>query len=138
MTTVIDTDALIGLIDRDDAHYAVTHQLAQRLVALHATSYILPTTLSEFAALVTRRIGRAQAQRVVTQLIQSEYFVLPMTDEVTQAAITLYQAQTSKEETLFDCYVMAAAKTIQADCIFSFDRGYRKNAFQLIEDVVRV
>ncbi len=136
MTTVVDTDALLGLVDQDDAHHATATNLAQALAKHNATSYILPTTLSEFALLSSRRLGREPTQRAVSQLLQSEHALLPITDVLTREAIALYQTQTSKGESLFDCYVMAAVKQIQADGIFSFDRGYQKNGFHLLMEIL--
>jgi hypothetical protein len=57
--------------------------------------------------------------------------VYPISDDITHNAVSFYKTQTSKKESLFDCYVMAAAKKLAADCIFSFDKGYVKNGFVL-------
>ncbi|MDP9314313.1 MAG: PIN domain-containing protein [Chloroflexota bacterium] len=132
MTTVVDTDALLGLVDQDDAHHETATNLTQALADHNATTYILPTTLCEFALLSSRHIGRQPAQQAVAQLLQSTHVILPITDVLTQEAVALYQAQTSKEESLFDCYVMVAAQHVQADGIFSFDHGYPKNGFRLM------
>jgi predicted nucleic acid-binding protein len=53
-----------------------------------------------------------------------------------QIATQFFYQQRTKEESLCDCFVMALAKKVQADCIFSFDQGYTKNGFVLIEDFI--
>jgi len=134
MTTIIDTDVLLGLIDPHDAHHGRAKTLSQQLVQEAANVYLLPTTLTEFAPIATDRIGLQQTQGTVSLFVTAGYSVYPISDDITQSAVSFYKTQTSKKESLFDCYVMAAAKKLAADCIFSFDRGYGKNGFVLVED----
>ena len=134
MITVVDTDALLGLFIPQDVHHIHALELLERLVHLEAETLILPTTLSEFALLATSRIGMRQTKAAVDELTGTSFVTCDIAEADTKEALTLYKAQTSKEESLFDCYVMAVAKKLAADCIFSFDRGYRKNGHMLVED----
>ena len=137
MTTVIDTDALLGLIDQTDAHHIRAKMFAQQLVQKAAHVYLIPTTLTEFAQIATDRIGLEQTQETVELFVKSGYSMYPISNDITQRAVSFHKTQTSKKESLFDCYVMAAAKKLAADCVFSFDKGYKKNGFMLIEDFFR-
>ena len=64
--------------------------------------------------------------------------MLEIDHELTEDALDRFYHQTSKKESLFDCYVMAAASKYQVDAIFSFDQGYKKakNKFKLVEDIL--
>lgn len=135
MNVIIDTDALLGLFDKEDAHFTKSNSLAQKLITTRAHTFLLPTTLGEFVTLGTIRMGRVKTQGAIQAIQQLQFLSFDMTEELTQEAITLYLKQTSKQESLFDCYVMIAAKKIKADAIFSFDKGYQKNGFKLVSDI---
>lgn len=132
MTVVIDTDALLALANSSDIHHSHAKDIAQQLVEVQAHIVMSPTTLAEFSLLCAKRIGQEPARRIV-QGAFDEYSVYELTNEVVFQAITFYHRQTSLAESLFDCVVMAIAQRVKADAIFSFDKGYTKNGFVLID-----
>jgi len=133
MTIVIDTDALVGLANADDSHHTQALRLAEELITRQASIHILPTTLAEFALVATTKIGLARSQKAAHH-VRARYALMDVQGDITDEALNLYAKQTSKENSLFDCYVMIAAKRLSADCIFSFDGGYTQNGFTLIEE----
>lgn len=137
MTTIVDTDVLIALVNQRDSLHNKAKLISQRLINYGAEFILLPTTLGEFATLSTIRIGLKPTKEAIRDIATSGYITVDITDELTNQAVTLYQNQTSKEESLFDCYVMVVAKRYRVDCIFSFDHGYAKNEFVLAEDFVK-
>lgn len=137
MTTIIDTDVLLGIFSPKDAHNKTSLSLLDKLLERNDEIFLLSTTLAEFALLASSRIGMSETKNSIKRIILSEYSSLDITEEVTAKAVELYFAQTSKEESLFDCYIMAAAKKIPADYIFSFDKGYEKNGFVLAMDFLK-
>jgi predicted nucleic acid-binding protein len=135
MTTIVDTDTLIGLtIEADPLHERVARLYIN--VPHDTTFYLLSDTLSEFATLSTIKIGIDATQRVVSDIVKS-HKLITLSPEHALAAVELYQRQTTKENSLFDCSVMVAAGAYEADCIFSFDRGYTQNGLELLEDYLR-
>ena len=139
MITIIDTDAMLALINPTDALHKKAKALLGQLYAQNAHLFILPTTLSEFSLLSVSRFGLAKTKDVVrvwTEGVSQE--LLEIDDALTQAAVKLFFYQTSKKESMFDCFVMAAAQKYRADCIFSFDRGYQKtkNGLKLASDLL--
>ena len=94
---------------------------------------LLPTTLTEFAAVAARELGLPQAQKAVHVLL-NRYTLLDVDEVLAREAVAFYDKQTSKKNTLFDCYVMAMAVRAGADCIFAFDAGYTHNNFVLAKD----
>src|SRR6266545_96948 len=135
MTVLVDTDALIGLADVADRHYEQSTRLAHALIQRQATIFILPTTLAEFALVASGKIGMRATQLIVDVLLRS-YTGVDIDQTVVAGAKTRYAVQTSKEHSLFDCFVMEAAQRLAADCIFSYDKGYRQNGFTLIQDLI--
>ena len=81
-------------------------------------------------------MGKIKTHSAISKIQQLPFISLDMTEALIAEAIAIYLEQTSKKESLFDCYVMAAAKKIKADAIFSFDKGYQKNGFKLVSDIV--
>lgn len=137
MITVVDTDALLGIAYAEDGHHVHATNLLEMFVAASAQLILLPTTVCEFSLLATSRIGKTRTKEVTTMLMGGGYSLLSVSEQLTRDAHALYLQQTSKEESLFDCYNMVIAKTFRADCIFSFDRGYIKNGFALAEDFLK-
>lgn len=137
MISIVDTDALVGLFDKRDALHRRTKQVVKSLAEKNIDIAILPTTLGEFVTLATIKIGREQTQTTTIELMHLDFIHLEMTEELTQKAINLYLRQTSKEESLFDCYNMVAAQRFHVNCIFSFDQGYVKNGFVLAEEFIK-
>lgn len=136
MIAIVDTDALLGLFFQEDPHTEEVKALAEKLAEREVEYWVLTTTLGEFALLASSKIGVVQTKEALKQLREMSYGVVGVDDELMNEACELYYKQTSKEESLFDCCVMAAAKKVGADCIFSFDKGYKKNGFKLAEDMV--
>jgi len=137
MTTIIDTDALFGIFSPKDAHHKTSITLLDRLVQRNDEIFLLSTTLAEFALLASSRIGLKETKKSIKRIMATDYSTMDITEETTEKAVDLYFAQTSKEESLFDCYIMEAAKKISADYIFSFDKGYEKNGFVLAKDFLK-
>lgn len=136
MNVIVDTDVLLGLYNSGDIHHSEAVELAKKVLEKKMNIFILPTTLGEFALLASSKIGKRDSQKAISHLMNSDFLTTDITLELTKEAIELYEKQTSKEESLFDCFIMATAKKLFCDGIFSFDKGYRKNGFKLIEELI--
>src|SRR6266496_1261903 len=136
MWVVIDTDALLAIADVHDALHQRAMVLAKKLSALNANVLLSPTTLAEFAMVATHHIGFHQAKKAVDTLYTT-YSLFQLDAVINNGAIQTYRQQTSKHNTLFDCYVMSICGETQSDCIFSFDKGYTQNGFDLLEDYLK-
>jgi predicted nucleic acid-binding protein len=132
MTIIVDTDTLIGLTIATDVHHVRVVELYNSLPP-DTTFYVLSDTLCEFATLSTIKVGREKTQRAVTDIVNS-HVLITLEPNIAFDAVQLYQKQTSKGNSLFDCAVMSAATSHKTDCIFSFDKGYKQNGFVLLED----
>lgn len=137
MNTLIDTDALLGLFNIGDPHHKTATFLAKRLVKKGINTLLLPTTLGEFALVASYKIGRTETQKAVAYLTKSHIPIIEVDEGLVNSAVAIYKKQTSKESSLFDCYIMAAAKKLGIKYIFSFDEGYTQkiNKFRLVSDM---
>jgi predicted nucleic acid-binding protein len=115
---MVDTDVLIALADEMDLLHQRALTVSRLLERQGAQLLISPTTLTEFSLVALKRLGLDVIRRSIKDLI---------------AATELFNDQSSKDESLCDCFVMALTKRTGARCIFSFDQGYPKNNFMLVE-----
>src|SRR6478752_8600923 len=118
MLVVIDTDALLAIVDVNDALHRRATALAKKLSTMSAEILLSPTTLAEFDMVATHHIGFQQAKKAVDTLYKT-YSLFGLDTGINYGAIQTYRQQTSKHNTLFDCYVMAISAETQSDCIFS-------------------
>ena len=140
MITVIDTDAWLAIVNPSDALHLKAKAVLKMLDAENAHLLLLPTTLAEFTTVATSKIGLERTKDVISILIgEGNHVLLEIDDVLTVKAVEVFLEQTSKKESLFDCFVMAAARKYKADCIFSFDKGYTKtkNGFKLAAYLLR-
>jgi predicted nucleic acid-binding protein len=137
MEILIDTDALFAIVDKNDVLHMRALKIVHHLVQQNATIYILPTTLAEFATLTNIRIGFEQSKRSVDFILRQGYQLIDTTSAMVLDANALYQQQTSKENSLADCFNMIAARRQSVDCLFSFDGGYTQNGFVLVENFLQ-
>lgn len=141
MNVVIDTDALIAITDPKDSLHLQAKAILLALLEHNAELLLLPTTLCEFGLVATYHLGIAKTKAVIEVWTKGySHLMLPIDEALSLKALERYASQTSKQESLFDCYVMEAAEKHHADCIFSFDQGYKKQknkytlAFELFKD----
>lgn len=128
MNIIVDTDALLALINSHDSLHAEAKALLTAMFAQESQLFLLPTTLAEFSLIAASRVGLNQTKAVVeVWTTGTNHQMIEVDKDLIDSAVKLFQKQTSKEESLFDCFVMAAASKYKYDAIFSFDKGYLKN-----------
>ncbi len=128
MNIIVDTDALLALINPPDSLHLKAKALLTAMFAQEVQLFLLPTTLSEFSLIAASRVGLNQTKAVVEVWTEgSNHQMIEIDKKLIDSAVKLFQKQTSKEESLFDCFIMAAAVRYEYDAIFSFDKGYLKN-----------
>jgi predicted nucleic acid-binding protein len=136
MTTVIDTDILIGLFSKNDPLHDTATRLHRECQQRGARIYLPTAILSEFATVALKYMELIDVQQAV-RIIEPIYTLVDVDVSLMNNALSLYYKQTSKKNTLFDCSVMAAAQKYKADCVLACDEGYKKNGFTLVEDYLR-
>jgi len=127
MNIIVDTDALLALADTNDSLHTKAKALLIKLHLSAAKLLLLPSTLGEFSVLSTIRIGLEQTKAVVeVWTTGSSHKILNINQDLTKLALKIYNEQTSKEESLFDCYLIAAFNQNKIDALFSYDKGFKK------------
>lgn len=136
MISIVDTDALLGLVSVDDPLHTRAKFVSHYFQDQNATLIISPTTLAEFSLVGLKRLGLAEMQKSLSFFLKGLLIEDVRSSDMHMAQELLIKQQ-SKNHSFCDCCVMTVAKRLHADCIFSFDRGYTKNSFILAEDLIK-
>mgnify|MGYP001601221613 FL=1 len=137
-TIVGDADSLIALVNKEDSN----HQKARRVVAgLAEKGYavVYPNTaILEAITALTRKLDLREKAELIAKQSLAGGFSLVWVDEEIQREALRFQIDNSrsKQNTIFDCLVIACLKKVSAAGIFSFDRWYSKLGFKLAHELI--
>lgn len=136
MIIVVDSDGLIGLSQKDDAHHSSSTRILQKLNK-EQVQFIYPaTTIAETTAILQIRLNKPDtANRIIENVKQGIFQVEPIDQSIIISAAAFLKKDRSKHVTLFDGIVAAIAQKHKADAIFSFDDFYSKNGFKLASEI---
>jgi predicted nucleic acid-binding protein len=136
MIIVVDSDGLIGLFNKDDAHFQSTQSILLNLTK-KSTKFIYPvTTITEATAILKIRLKKPELADQITNLLLSDQLIIEPVDEyLLKEGAKLLTGGSSAHDTLFDAIVAAIAKKYKADAIFSFDKFYNTKGFKLASDL---
>ena len=132
MTTIVDTDAIFALTNPQYPLHERAKQVLSRIG--DATLMLSPTTIVEFSLTAAREVGLEQAKKAIHHITNGTMHIERIDAHDVHAATALFFTQQRVGNSLADCFVMMLARLHNVDCIFSFDKGYKRNGFVLIED----
>ena len=131
---IADSDALIGLIYKDDALHHHCVKIYQYIKEYEIDTFAPYPIVLEAATLLARVIKRPDlAKEVLSRYSEVEHQI---DLRVAGLVVDLYNPATSKKNTPFDHYVLALAKKNNIKFVFSFDSFYKKNGLTLMKDLV--
>jgi uncharacterized protein len=120
---LIDSSALLAMIDIDDKY----HRPATQFARSHAKAifYLPETVFIETMVLVKARLGIEPAVKLGKRLMESACFlVTPWTPEDRQATWEIFSLYTDKNWSYVDCSLLAAARRLRISEIFTFDQYF--------------
>lgn len=136
MTIIVDSDGLIGVSNKEDAHYAKANILLDHLQKNNAEFIYPSTTIVETTAILQIRLNKQDTVNQILAFVKSGVFIIePVDQAILTAAIAFLKKDRSKHVTLFDGIVAAVAKKYNANAIFSFDRFYKAQGFTLASEL---
>lgn len=135
-TVVVDTDALIALINKEDSMAAKALKTLEGLYEREVRLLYPATTIVEATTALQRKLSNPSlTTEIVRTIKESQFEIVPIDQAVLELAETLFKPSDSKQSTLFDAIVAAVAKTIKADAIFGFDKWYEKIGLRLASEL---
>lgn len=129
---LIDTDAVVALMNEHDANHQKAMEAANSLVKSSLLFIISNHVFGESLTVISKRIGHKEAVRYLHQVGNGLFEILRVNERLENLAFTIFEAQTSKNVSFIDCTNMAILTRYRWDTIFSFDRVYPKNGFRLV------
>ena len=134
---IVDADALIALVDQDDAHSQQALALAKQLQEIEAPLLYPATTIVEAVTTLQRKLNKpALVAQLVAGIAAHHFLVETIDDELLNRAAALFKPYGSKQNTLFDAIVATVATKHKAQAIFSFDDWYAKQGLMLVSDML--
>lgn len=136
---IADADAIIAIVNEDDANHAQAFKISKTLLEQNATLMVPVTAVIEAITALKRAINRPDLAKELIGLCESGSIpVVDVTADILPLAISYFNPEGSKQDTFFDAVISAIAKRNNAYAIFSFDKGYRKTNIPLISDLLQI
>lgn len=123
MQVMIDSGALLALVDRRDQHHTAAAQFVRDQ---HAISYVvLETIFVETMTLVKARLGGQPAITLGERLMRSQRFnLLPLNAQDREQTWMIFTRYQDKAWSYVDCSVLAVARRLAIGAVFAFDRHF--------------
>lgn len=134
LISIADADALIALVLEKDPNHGKAVSISGKLLN-RGINIIFPVTVFPEAITSLRRAANQpeKARLINKQLQQGAFHIEYLDEEIIRYASGIFDQADSKQNTFFDAIVVATAKKLSADSIFSFDNWYPKLGFKLAE-----
>ena len=132
MSVLVDTSALLAIVDADDRHHIQARRiwidLLQRAEDLFCTSYVLV----ECFALVQNRLGIA-AVRVLGEDILPVIRVHWIDPDEHQSGVSALLTAGRRDLSLVDCVSFDSMRRLAVPGVFAFDRDFAEQGFRVLE-----
>lgn len=133
-----DADSLIALVNGEDSNHQKAIKIVEGLAKKEYAIVYPNTAILEAITALTRKLNlKNKAGLIAKRSLEGGFSVVWVDEEVQQEALRFQiENAVSKQNTVFDCLVVAFAKKISAAGIFSFDKWYSKLGFKLAAELV--
>lgn len=129
----IDTDALIALNDVSDGSHKKALQILKLLAKGSYIPYLSTNILLEALTIVSQKIGKTQALKLLDELRSGKYMVIHPDEKTIFIAEDLFRSITSKNISYSDCLSFVVARKYGISWIFSFDIHFKKQGFKRLK-----
>lgn len=129
---LVDTSALIALLNREDRYHDGATLVWRRLVLQDEPIICTNYVVVEAVALVQRRLGLAAVRHLLQDLIPwlSIDWVQP---DIHEVAISALLAANSRGLSIVDCVSFEVARRKRVRAIFAYDRDFVEHGFTPID-----
>lgn len=136
---VVDSDSIFALYNPNDPLHASADKTLQRLVEEKYKLIYPSSVLFEIVSLFQRVLPIPSATAMLKDRVLSEKVTIFFVEgEILRESFLLFDPKGSKKNTLVDCSVVAIAKKLKADGVFSYDSFYTKQGLKLATDLVKL
>lgn len=133
MNIFIDTDFLYALNDKSDSLHKKAIKIINKFNDQKVSLFTSTNVLLETLTLLSQRISKKTAIRILLELRSGAYEVVHPSEEIVLKAEKIFIDIASKNVSYADCLSMAVMKECEIKHIFSFDIHFKKQGFKRIE-----
>lgn len=132
LIVVGDSDGLIAILHEEDINHKKAIVTVTRLLTYDAQTVFPLTTIAETITTLIRKLNKPDlAARVVERITSGELAIENTDTGMLNEALKVFNPRSSKKKTIFDAMVVACAKKLDTNIIFSTDEWYSKLGFTL-------
>jgi len=128
----IDADGFIALNVTNHKLYLKAVQTLNFLDEVNSELYTASYVLLEVATVINMRVKAGLGTEVIEEIMGDPQIVVIGGDKYLDAGIDKLKTQRSKNISLFDCTYFAIVEDLGINSVFSFDKHWAKNGFNLI------
>lgn len=135
LVIVGDTDGLIAILHEEDTNHRKAVETITRLLDYNAKTVFPLTTILETITTLIRKLNKPDLAAYVVEQITSKALAIENADtDMLNEALKVFNPKASKKKTIFDAMVVACARKLNTNIIFSTDDWYSKLGFTLAID----
>lgn len=124
---IADADILISLYYVDDVNHQKVYNLIVKAISSSWVIKYPNTAILEAVTSLKRSLNRPEVAGLINQkYLAGEFNIIYVDETIQKLASEIFAKEKSKKNTIFDCLVLATAKSLKAAGIFSFDSWYKK------------
>lgn len=130
LKVLLDSDALIAIAKPDDSNHdkALQTIYKNKNLILYTTCF----SITESSTVISYKVSQDAAAAFLNQVRKSNFKSIDYSAELEELADKIFVAQKNKGTSWFDCFNLAAYKSLKLDAIFSFDKFYAKAGAKLL------
>ncbi len=139
MTKIVitDSDAIFAIYNPNDELNVQATETFQKLIASNFQIVYPTSVIFEIVSLFQRVLPTPVVNARLVDLVKNDIIDIATIDpEVLREAASLFNPAGSKKNTLVDCSVVAIAKKLNADGVFSYDEFYVKQGLKLARELI--
>lgn len=127
-----DTDGLIAILHKEDINHKKAVETVTRLLQYNVQTVFPLTTILETVTTLIRKLKKSDLASLVVEQITGKALAIENTDtDMLNEALKVFNPKGSKQKTIFDAMVVACARKLNTNIIFSTDDWYSKLGFIL-------
>lgn len=126
--TFVDADAFVSLVRTKDKNHLRAKKIYEYLKRKETVFFSSNTSLYETVTVISQRVSHKKAKEFFLKVRQGLNVVF-VNQEREKKAVAIFNKQTSKNVSFFDCLNMAIMRELGIKQVFSFDKHYKKNGF---------
>jgi predicted nucleic acid-binding protein len=134
---IVDADAIYAVYNHNDPLHGRAIRIL-RWLSNNRFQLVYPTSvIFEVMSLFQRVLKTSTVTAKLVDMISRDLLIIHDVDsKLLKQSIAVFKPAGNKKNTLVDCSVVALAKKLKADGVFSYDRFYIKQGLKLAEELV--